>query len=139
MKAKFLKVFLLSLFFISLLTLSSMKSQEAVDYGNILGNWEIEVDADGEYYYLTLILKMSDGELEGAISESTGYFSDVPLSDIEYDGANLRFEFTAPTPPDGYERVVRTEFEVGDNTLEGTMNVDDLGVSALATGKREDK
>jgi len=139
MKAKFLKVFLLSLFFISLLTLSSMKSQEAVDYGNILGNWEIEVDADGEYYYLTLILKMSDGELEGAISESTGYFSDVLLSDIEYDGANLRFEFTAPTPPDGYERVVRTEFEVGDNTLEGTMNVDDLGVSALATGKREDK
>jgi hypothetical protein len=139
MKVKLLKVFVLSLFFISLLTLSSMRSQEAVDYGKILGNWEIEVDADGEYYYLTLILKMSDGELEGAISESTGYFSDVPLSDIEYDGTNLRFEFTAPTPPDGYERVVRTEFEVGDNTLEGTMNLDDLGVSALATGKREDK
>jgi hypothetical protein len=139
MKVKLLKVFVLSLFFISLLTLSSMRSQEAVDYGKILGNWEIEVDADGEYYYLTLILKMSDGELEGAISESTGYFSDVPISDIEYDGTNLRFEFTAPTPPDGYERVVRTEFEVGDNTLEGTMNLDDLGVSALATGKREDK
>lgn len=139
MKTKFLKVFVLSLFFISLLSLSSMESQEAVDYGKILGNWEIEVDADGEYYYLTMILKMSDGELEGTISESTGYFSDVPLSDIEYDGTSLRFEFTAPTPPDGYERVVRTEFEVGDNTLEGTMDVDDLGVSALATGKREDK
>jgi len=139
MKAKFLKVFVLSLFFISLLSPSSMKSQEAVDYGKILGNWEIEVDADGEYYYLTLILKMSDGELEGAISESTGYFSDVPLSNIEYDSTSLRFEFTAPTPPDGYERLVRTEFEVGDNTLEGTMNLDDLGVSALATGKREDK
>lgn len=139
MKTKFLKVFLLSLFFISSLTLSSMKGQEAVDYAKILGNWEIEVDAEGEYYYLTLILKMSDGELEGAISESTGYFSDAPLSNIEFDGANLKFEFTAPTPPDGYERVVRTEFEVGDNTLEGTMNVDDLGVIALATGKREDK
>jgi hypothetical protein len=139
MKVKFLKVFVLSLFFISVLSLSSLKSQEAVDYGKVLGTWEIEVEAEGEYYYLTLILKMSDGKLEGTMSESTGYFSDVPLSNIEYDGSNLKFDYTAPTPPDGYERVIRTEFEVGDNTLEGTMSVDDLGVTALATGKREDK
>lgn len=139
MKVKFLKAFVLSLFFIFVLSLSSMKSQEAVDYGKILGTWEIEVEAEGEFYSLALILKMSDDELKGTISESTGYFSDVPLSNIEYDGSSLRFEYTAPTPPDGYERVIKTEFEVGDNTLEGTMSVDDLGVTVLATGKRENK
>lgn len=137
MKVKFVKVFVLSFFFI--VSLSFVKSQEAVDYGKVVGNWEIEVIAEGEYYYLTLALERSDDELEGTISESAGFFTDAQVSNIEYDGPNLSFEFVAPTPPDGYERLIRAEFEVGDNTLEGTMTIDDLGMTVPATGKREDR
>jgi len=137
MKVMFLKAFVLGFFFILFLSISPLKSQEAVDYEKILGKWDIEIDAEGEYYYLTLNLEKTNGELQGTISESSGFFMDVPLSEIEFDGTTLSFEFTAPTPPDGAERVLRAEFKVSDDMLEGTITIDDLGMTLVATGKRE--
>lgn len=139
MKTKFVKVISLSFFFIFSLSFFSLMSQESPDYSIILGEWDVEVDADGEYYYLSLTLEKSNGELKGTISESQGTFEDVPLSEIEFDGGTLSFEFNAPTPPDGYERLVTAEFEVDDNTLEGFFTIEDLGMSAQATATRKDK
>ena len=115
----------------------SQSAQQDPDYGKIVGTWKIDVDADGEYYYLTLQLKNVEGNLEGTISESTGFFSDVPVSEIVFDGENLSFEFNAPTPPDGVERQVLAEFKVGVDTMNGVVNVPDLEVSAAATATRE--
>lgn len=111
--------------------------QAAPDYGKIVGKWKIEVSADGEYYYLTLNLRNVEGTLEGTISESMGYFTDVPVSEIAFDGENLKFNFNSPTPPDGVERLVTAEFRVGVDVMDGVVNVVELGVSASATATRE--
>lgn len=140
MKTKFIKLFALSCFFVFSFSFSSdILSQEAPDYGKILGEWEIEIDAEGEYYYLTMKIEKSDGEPKGTVSEQTGFFEDVPISEIEYDGKKFYFKFTAATPPDGAERVIAAEFEVGDGKLEGYISIDDLGMIAEATATRKDK
>ncbi len=114
-----------------------MRGQETPDLAKILGDWELEVDAGGgEYYYLSLLLEEADSLLSGLISESQGFFSDVPLSNIQYDGQVLSFEFTAPTPPDGVERLIVAEFTVGDDRMEGYLTLPELGVSAPTIAKR---
>ena len=137
MKTRFKIVFALSSLFIFSLSFSFIISQEAPDYGKILGDWDMEVDAEGEYYYLSFNIEKDESGLNGTISESTGFFSDSPLSNIQFDGERLSFEFTAPTPPDGLERVVKAEFKVGDNEMEGYISLEDLGLSVPANATRE--
>ncbi len=125
------------IFFLSVCFSFSQGVQEGPDYGKIIGAWKIEVDADGEYFYLTLNLRNVSGTLEGKVSESQGYFTDVPVLEIVYDGENLSFEFSSPTPPDGVARLVQAEFKVGVDTMDGIINVPNLGVSAAATATKE--
>ncbi len=35
----------------------------------LVGTWDLEINADGEYFYLTLVLEETEGELSGRISE----------------------------------------------------------------------
>lgn len=107
------------------------------DLSRITGDWEIELEAEGEYFYLDMTVEESEGKLSGIISESSGFFYDIELENIEYDGINFSFTFEAPTPPDGMERTVEGEFEVGENGLEGFINVADLGISASAVATRK--
>lgn len=138
MTAKWLTVSALG--FLLILSLSSSaQTQVTPDYGKILGSWDVEVNADGEYYYLTLSIEKSEEGLKGKVSESTGAFSDVPLKEIQYDGQTFKFQFTSPTPPDGLERVVKADFKVGDNKLEGTITVEDMGLSVPATATKKVK
>ena len=106
------------------------------DHSKVLGDWEIELDAEGEYYYLSMTVKEEEGKLAGTISEASGFFLDVPLMDIVYDGENFNFQFTAPTPPDGMERIIKGEYKVQTDKMEGLIIVDDLGLSAPSTAER---
>lgn len=106
------------------------------DHSKVLGDWEIELDAEGEYYYLSMTVKEEEGKLAGTISEASGFFVDVPLMDIVYDGENFNFQFTAPTPPDGMERIIKGEYKVQTDKMEGLIIVDDLGLSAPSTAER---
>ncbi len=115
----------------------ALSVQAKVDNGKIMGLWKITVNANTEYYYLAQEIKEAEGKLTGAVSESQGTFTDLPVSDLAFDGENLTFEFTCPTPPDGLERLVKAEFKVGVDTLEGTMSVPDIEASASASGSRE--
>jgi hypothetical protein len=115
-----------------------MSGQEMISEDKILGDWEMEVDAGGEYFYLSFSLKKTDEGLKGTISESSGFFSSVPLQNIEFDGTILRFEMSIPTPPDGYENLVKTELEWIGGKFEGTLSVESLGVSASATVTKKD-
>jgi hypothetical protein len=115
-----------------------MSGQEMISEDKILGDWEMEVDAGGEYFYLSFSLKKTDEGLKGTISESSGFFSSVPLQNIEFDGTILRFEMSIPTPPDGYENLVKTELEWIGGKFEGTLSVGSLGVSASATVTKKD-
>ncbi len=107
-----------------------------LDYSKVIGDWEIELDAEGEYFYLSMAVKEEEGKLAGTISEASGFFVDVPITDIIYDGDNFNFLFTAPTPPDGMERIIKGEFMVQTDKMEGFIIVDDLGISAPAMGER---
>jgi DNA-binding beta-propeller fold protein YncE len=139
MMAKWSTVSALSLFLIISFSSLPAQNQAAPDYGKILGTWDVEVNADGEFYYLTMNIEKSEEGLKGTVSESTGAFSDVPLKEIQYDGQSLKFQFTSPTPPDGLERLVKADFKIGDNKLEGTMAVEDMGISVPATATKKVK
>ncbi|MGB8951988.1 MAG: hypothetical protein WCC06_04900 [Candidatus Aminicenantales bacterium] len=116
-----------------------LQSQDQVDFSKIIGSWDLEVNADSEYYYLLLEMNLVDGKLEGGLSEQGGIFTDSPLSNILFDGENFNFEVTVPTPPDGAERVVKGEFKLVEGKLEGTLIVADLGAEAPTTGTKKDK
>jgi hypothetical protein len=139
MMAKWSTVSVLSLFLIIPFSSLPAQNQAAPDYGKIIGTWDVEVNANGEFYYLTMNIEKAEEGLKGTVSESTGAFSDVPLKEIQYDGQTLKFQFTSPTPPDGLERLVKADFKVGDNKLEGTMAVEDMGLSVPATATKKVK
>ena len=111
--------------------------QEKEDYSKILGNWDMEVDAGGEYFYLSFTIEKTGEGLKGSISESSGFFSDVTLENIRFDGTALTFEMEIPTPPDGYENMVKADLELIEGKLKGTLTVESLGISAAATAAKK--
>jgi hypothetical protein len=132
-------ILVLGLFFVLGLFSYMQGAQTKADNGKIIGTWKVEINAGQEFYYLTLEISVTDGELDGTVSESQGTFTDLPVSNILFDGESLSFEFTCATPPDGLERLVKAEFKVGVDALDGTMSVPDLQAAAPATGTREKK
>jgi hypothetical protein len=95
----------------------------------ILGAWSLEINAESQYYYVNVVLALTENVLTGTASEPSGFFTDVPLSDVAFDGTTLKFGFQSPTPPDGLERAVSVELKIGeDKTMEGTLVVPDLNI-----------
>jgi hypothetical protein len=109
------------------------------DRTKILGTWNLDIDAGGTLITLSLILEEAEGKLGGKISEPNGMFTDVPLSNIEYDGETLAYDISVPSPPDGGVKVWRTQLKVGADVVEGGIANADTGMSALVTGKRVKK
>ena len=119
------------------LAVGTAPAQQKPDPARVAGTWALEVNAGGEFYYLTLDLKAKDGKLDGSLSEQNGMFKDVPLSNVEFDGTTLKFDVKIPTPPEGTERLVKTELKLAGGKLEGAMNVVELGVSAGVAGAKK--
>jgi hypothetical protein len=111
--------------------------QAKVDYNKVVGNWSLEVNAGSEFYYLPLVLKVTEGKLEGTLSETNGFFKDVPLTAVEFDGQLLKFEAKTPTPPDGAERTIKFELKLAADKLEGQVIITDLGMSVPVTGAKK--
>jgi len=111
--------------------------QAKVDYNKVVGNWSLEVNAGSEFYYLPLVLKVTEGKLEGTLSETNGFFKDVPLAAVEFDGQLLKFEAKTPTPPDGAERTIKFELKLAADKLEGQVIITDLGMSVPVTGAKK--
>ena len=116
---------------------SYVSGQNSVEDSEILGEWDMEVDAGGEYFYLSFSLDRADDGMKGTISESSGFFSGVPLENIEFDGTNLSFEMNIPTPPDGYENLVKSTLQLIEGKFEGILSVESLGISAAATATKK--
>lgn len=112
-------------------------AQQKVDLNKVAGAWSLEVNAGGEFYYLALDLKVKDGKLEGGLSEANGMFKDAPLASIEFDGTTLKFDVKIPTPPDGTERLVKTELKLVAAKLEGMLTIADMGLTAAVTGVKK--
>jgi hypothetical protein len=102
----------------------------------LLGQWLLEVNA-GEIYMLPFTLKLVDGKLAGTISEQSGMFTDVPLTDLSWDGTTLKWGAKTPTPPEGAERPIKGEFKLDKGNLAGTLVVEELGLTAPVVGTRK--
>jgi hypothetical protein len=136
-KKRFFTILAIAIIWIGFCASFHLNGQDTVDYGKILGYWEMEVDVGGEFYYLSFSIEKTDEGFKGSISESSGFFSDVPLENIEFDGTHLSFETNIPTPPDGYENIVKAELKLVEGKLEGTLSVEALGISASATATKK--
>jgi len=109
------------------------------DRAKVLGTWALDIDAGQMIITLTLVLQEAEGKLAGKISEPNGMFTDSPLSNIEFDGENLAYDISVPSPPDGLVKVWKTELKIGADTAEGAIANADLGMTATVTGKRVSK
>jgi len=133
----YVKSGLLTMLLVLIALAAPAQETKKVDYGPFLGIWTLEVDAGGEFYYLTLELKLVQGKLEGGLSEQNGMFTNTPISNVEFDGQTLKFDSKTPTPPDGAERVIKTEVKLVDKKLLGMITIADLGMSAALTGTKK--
>lgn len=121
----------------SLLSQEAQPVPQAVP-DKILGDWNLEIVADSQAYYVNITLQLAEGVLTGTASEPSGTFTDVPLSDIAFDGATLKFGFKSPTPPDGLERAISVELKiVDDKSMEGTIIVPELDVAATVKAAKQ--
>jgi len=102
----------------------------------ILGSWALEVDAEGEFYDLTLVLSLKEGRLAGELSEANGWFSNVPLAEPAWDGKILKFTVVTPTPPDGADRTWSAEMKKSEDRWAGWIALPELGMSVPVTGAR---
>jgi hypothetical protein len=114
-----------------------LAAQDKPASDKLVGSWAVEVNAGGENYYLTLAFKVTDGKLEGGLSEQSGMFTGVPLTAIEWDGAVLKFACKIPTPPDGTERGTKSEMKYLDGKLIGTITIEDMGLTASMTATKK--
>ena len=133
-KTNFLLVLGLAVFLV--MVAGWAQAQEKPDLSKVIGTWKVEVYAGNSTYYLNLVVIDNQGQLEGRVSESMGSFTDMPISEIFYDSVTFRFDFVAPTPPDGMSRTVKADFKVAEDTMGGTINVPDLDVIADARATR---
>ena len=126
---------------LSALAWSAPAAQTAAkpDLGKVLGTWDLELDADGQMFYLTMALEKVDGKLAGRVSEQNGMFTDAPLSEMAYDGETLKCTAAVPSPPDMATRPWVIELKVGADTVEGTIGNAELQISASISGKRAKK
>jgi hypothetical protein len=131
-----MQVLALSFFFCLILVSLPVTGQHAPDDGKFVGIWELEIDTGEEYLYYFLKIEKSESEFKGWIGEEKEMTEGAPLSEIQLDGENLNFEFTAPTPPDGLERLVKCEFKLSDNKLEGFFILEDIDVVVSVTATK---
>ena len=108
-----------------------------VNYQAIVGTWQLEVNTGEESYYLVLELKMTEGRLEGALSEANGIFTNVALSNLEFDGETLRFDVKVPTPPDGVERLIKTDAKLVEDKLQGFIAIPDFSMQVPLYGVKK--
>jgi hypothetical protein len=133
----YLKFSLLTMLMVLIALAAPAQETKKVDFSPLLGIWALEVDAGGEFYYLTLELKLVEGKLEGGLSEQNGLFTNTPIFNVEFDGQTLKFDSKTPTPPDGAERVIKTEVKLVDKKLQGMITIADLGMSVALTGTKK--
>jgi hypothetical protein len=136
-KMKALGLIGLALLFLLGLGWQASGQSQKPNYDKIVGTWSLEVNAGNEYYYLTLELAVNEGKLAGKLSEQSGMFKDAPLLETAFDGQTLNYSVKIPTPPDGAERLVKSEMKLADNKLDGAITVQDLEITAPVTGTKK--
>jgi hypothetical protein len=122
---------------LALVLAAGLPAQTKPSPAPLLGAWLLEVNAGGESYFLPLELKLVEEKLAGGVSEQSGMFTNIPLTNFEWDGVALKFAAKIPTPPDGAERICKFEFKLDQAKLVGTINIEEMGMTAPTTGTKK--
>jgi hypothetical protein len=136
---KFLRLRNLALICFVALAPPALPGQAAPDNSKVLGSWDVEIYAEGQYFNLILVMEEAEGKLAGTISEKLGMFTDTPLTNVRFDGTALAFEISVSSPPDGLVKTWAVEAAVGEEVMEGTISNAELGLSATLSAKRTKK
>jgi hypothetical protein len=115
------------------------KAPPKPENGKIVGTWALDIDAGGMIINLTMVITEAEGKLSGKVSEQNGMFTDADLNNIEYNGEDFVGEISVSSPPDGSVKTWSIKTKVGEETLEGTIENADAGMSAGIAGKRVKK
>ena len=130
-------VLFLGMIFLAAAAAGALCQAQKVSHDVLIGTWDLELDADGENFYLTMVIEETNEALKGKISEESGFFTDAVLEELAFDGKTLTFSFNAPTPPDGEERALMTELTITGDSCEGILSIEDLGISVDISGKKQ--
>jgi hypothetical protein len=112
------------------------QEKSAVEPQQVVGNWEVVVEAEGMIIYLTLKLEMVEKALAGRMSDQYGTFTDTSVSDLKLENDTLTFGLTVPSPPDGLTRMWSWELKVDGDQLDGIVFNTELGISVPVRGRK---
>lgn len=131
---KLLRVALMSVFL-----LASGLAAGPTDYAKVIGTWQLELQVEGQYFYLSMTLQENQGILSGTVSEQSGFFTDSPLAEVTYENGVLVTLAAVPSPPDGSMLSWWISLNIGEDSAEGTISNSDIGITAAISGKRTSK
>jgi hypothetical protein len=111
-------------------------AQEAVKPESLAGTWDVEITAEGQYVYVTLVFEIVEGKLAGKVTERYGMFIDAPCDNISLDGRKLRFSANLLSPPDGMTKLWKVDVEVDGDAMTGSIWNTDVAITASFVGKK---
>ncbi|MDI6697642.1 MAG: hypothetical protein QME85_01725 [Candidatus Saccharicenans sp.] len=132
------KCFLLTLTMLLIFFSGLVTAQEkpAVKPEDLVGDWELTVEAGEMVITLKLTLALENGVLGGKISEAYGTFAEMPVADLKVEDCSLSFNLTVPSPPDGMTRTWTFELQASGEDLSGLVYNNDVQVSVPVRGKK---
>ncbi|MDI6849459.1 MAG: hypothetical protein QME69_06670 [Candidatus Saccharicenans sp.] len=132
------KCFLLTLTMLLIFFSGLVTAQEkpAVKPEDLVGDWELTVEAGEMVITLRLTLALENGVLGGKISEAYGTFAEMPVADLKVENSSLSFNLTVPSPPDGMTRTWTFELQASGEDLSGLVYNNDIQVSVPVRGRK---
>ncbi|MDI6845566.1 MAG: hypothetical protein QME28_05440 [Candidatus Saccharicenans sp.] len=112
------------------------QDRPAVKPENLVGTWELVVDAGQMVINLNLAVALENGNLTAKISEPYGSFSDVPATEVKLENNRFSFNLTVPSPPDGATRTWTFDLEVSGEEMDGIVYNNEIQVSVPVRGKK---
>lgn len=102
----------------------------------LVGKWELVVEAEGMVINLVMQLALENGTLSGRMSDQYGTFSDAPLTELKLENDKLSFILTVASPPDGLIRPWTFELKFNGEEAEGAVYSSELGITVPVRGKK---
>ncbi len=105
----------------------SLMAQKPSD---MVGTWVGDATLEGmsEPNEFTLVLELKEGELSGHMTDQYGSMSEAPISEIKLEDGVFGFSVVA-IGPSGQEVKLVLEMNVEGDSMKGTFEVPDMGMS----------
>jgi len=112
------------------------QEKTAVKPENLVGKWELVIEAEGMVINLVMQLELEKETLTGRMTDQYGTFSDVALTELKLENDTLTFILTVASPPDGLVRPWTFELKLAGEEVEGMVYNNEMGISVPVRGKK---